>query len=361
MSAVAPVVHVHDLVKVFRIAKKRPGLAGALRGLFSSERIDVRAVDGVSFDLGKGEMVGYIGPNGAGKSTTIKMLTGILTPTSGEILCGAMVPFRDRRRYTRSIGVVFGQRTQLWWDIAVVESFRLLKEIYGVSEDAYRERMKLFDELLEVGRYLHQPVRKLSLGERMRCDLAASLLHQPSLLFLDEPTIGLDVVAKANVRAFLKETNARLETTVILTTHDLDDIEELCKRVILIDRGQVLYDGDLSGLRARHLPEARIRFDLKDSPEGAKAELVIAGMRAERLGPNRFELVVDKRTTPPADAIREIVNRFAVLDLSVSEPDIEEVVARIYRETAALRKASDVEAEGDPGFAAASFQHIKRG
>ena len=361
MSASEPVVHVRDLVKVFRLSKKRPGLAGAIRGLFTSEIVEVRAVDGVSFDLGAGEMVGYIGPNGAGKSTTIKMLTGILTPTSGEIVCGGMVPFRDRRRYTRSIGVVFGQRTQLWWDIAVTESFRLLKEIYGVSDAAYAERMKLFDELLEIGRYLHQPVRKLSLGERMRCDLAASLLHEPRLLFLDEPTIGLDVVAKANVRAFLKETNARLETTVILTTHDLDDIEELCKRVVLIDRGQVLYDGDLSGLRARHLPEARIRFDLRDSPDGEKPELPIAGARAVRVSPNRFELVVDKRTTTPADAIREIVNRYDVLDLSVSEPDIEEVVARIYRENAALRKASDVVVEDEPGFQQGTLRHVRRG
>ena len=358
MSAV---VRVRDLVKVFRIAKKRPGILGAIRGLFGSELLEVRAVDGVSFELGKGEMVGYIGPNGAGKSTTIKMLTGILTPTSGEIVCGGMVPFRDRRRYTRSIGVVFGQRTQLWWDIAVVESFRLLKEIYGVSEAAYRERMKLFDDLLEIGRYLDQPVRKLSLGERMRCDLAASLLHEPSLLFLDEPTIGLDVVAKANVRAFLKETNARLETTVILTTHDLDDIEELCKRVVLIDRGVVLYDGDLAGLRARHLPEARIRFDLKDSPDGEKPELAIAGAKAVRVSPNRFELVVDKRTTTPADAIREIVNRFDVLDLSVSEPDIEEVVSRIYRENAALRKSDAPEMEDAPRFEQGTLRHVRRG
>jgi ABC-2 type transport system ATP-binding protein len=356
-----PVVAVRDLVKVFRVVKKRPGLLGAIRGLVSAEVSQVRAVDRVSFTLGRGEMVGYIGPNGAGKSTTIKMLTGILTPTSGEIVCAGMVPWRDRRSYTRSIGVVFGQRTQLWWDIAVVESFRLLKEIYGVPEAAYQARMKVFDELLEIGRYLNQPVRKLSLGERMRCDLAASLLHEPGLLFLDEPTIGLDVVAKANVRAFLKETNARLATTVILTTHDLDDIEELCRRVILIDRGQALYDGDLAGLRARHLPEARVRFDLKDSPEGERQELVFDGLVAERLGPNRFQLVIDKRKTTPADVIREIVNRYPVLDLSVSEPDIEEVVARIYRENAALRRADDAALAGSDRFEAPTLRHVRRG
>ena len=332
-----PLVQVRDLVKVFRVTRKEPGLKGALKGLFRSETSQLRAVDGVSFSLERGEMVGYIGPNGAGKSTTIKMLTGILTPTSGEIVVNGMVPWRDRRVYTKRIGVVFGQRTQLWWDIAVVESFRLLREIYGVPETDYAARMKEFDDLLEIGRYLHQPVRKLSLGERMRCDLAASLLHSPPLLFLDEPTIGLDVVAKSNVRAFLSEVNRRDGTTVILTTHDLDDIEELCRRVVIIDRGQVLYDGVLQGLRDRHLPEARIRFDLRDAAGTGEASLDVAGRRAERVGKNRYQIVVDKRTATAADVIREIVNRYPVVDLSVSEPDIEEVVTRIYRESARRR------------------------
>lgn len=332
-----PLVQVRDLVKVFRVTRKEPGLKGALKGLFRSETSQLRAVDGVSFSLERGEMVGYIGPNGAGKSTTIKMLTGILTPTSGEIVVNGMVPWRDRRVYTKRIGVVFGQRTQLWWDIAVVESFRLLREIYGVPETDYAARMKEFDDLLEIGRYLHQPVRKLSLGERMRCDLAASLLHSPPLLFLDEPTIGLDVVAKSNVRAFLSEVNRRDGTTVILTTHDLDDIEELCRRVVIIDRGQVLYDGVLQGLRDRHLPEARIRFDLRDAAGTGEASLDVAGRRAERVGKNRYQIVVDKRTATAADVIREIVNRYPVVDLSVSEPDIEEVVTRIYRESARQR------------------------
>jgi ABC-2 type transport system ATP-binding protein len=332
-----PLVQVRDLVKVFRVTRKEPGLKGALKGLFRSETSQLRAVDGVSFSLERGEMVGYIGPNGAGKSTTIKMLTGILTPTSGDVVVDGMVPWRDRRVYTKRIGVVFGQRTQLWWDIAVVESFRLLREIYGVSESDYAARMKEFDDLLEIGRFLHQPVRKLSLGERMRCDLAASLLHSPPLLFLDEPTIGLDVVAKSNVRAFLSEVNRRDGTTVILTTHDLDDIEELCRRVVIIDRGQVLYDGVLQGLRDRHLPEARIRFDIRNTPGTDPGFLDVGGRRAERVGKNRYQVVVDKRTDTAADAIREIVNRYPVVDLSVSEPDIEEVVTRIYRESARRR------------------------
>jgi len=349
-----PVVRVRDLVKTFEVTKKAPGLAGALKGLFRAERGTLTAVDRVSFELARGEMVGYIGPNGAGKSTTIKMLTGILTPTSGEVSCLGFVPWRERRAYAKSIGVVFGQRTQLWWDIAVVESFQLLREIYGVSEADYARRMKVFDDLLDVGRLLSQPVRKLSLGERMRCDLAASLLHEPPLLFLDEPTIGLDVVAKANVRAFLKETNKLLSTTVILTTHDLDDIEELCERVVLIDHGQVLWDGSLRGLRDKHLPEARIRFDLPQPPPGDPKELVIGPWKACRLSPGRYLLAVDKREASAADVIREIVRGLPVLDLAVSEPDIEEVVARIYRENAALRRPdAPPPSEGAaPGFVA---------
>ncbi len=356
-----PVVRVRDLVKTFEVTRKSPGLAGALRGLFRSETTSLTAVDRVSFDLDRGEMVGYIGPNGAGKSTTIKMLTGILTPTSGEVTALGFVPWRDRRAYTKSIGVVFGQRTQLWWDIAVVESFRLLREIYGVSEADYARRMKVFDDLLDVGRLLQQPVRKLSLGERMRCDLAASLLHEPPLLFLDEPTIGLDVVAKANVRSFLKEANGRLETTVILTTHDLDDIEELCERVVLIDHGQVLWDGSLRGLRDRHLPEARIRFDLNPVPAGDPAELAVGPWRAARLSPGRYQIVVDKREVATADVLREVVRDLPVLDLAVGEPDIEEVVARIYRENDALRKAGeDALAEGAaPGVVA--HRGVRRG
>jgi ABC-2 type transport system ATP-binding protein len=349
-----PAVRVRDLVKTFEVTRKAPGLAGALKGLFRAERSSLTAVDHVSFDLERGEMVGYIGPNGAGKSTTIKMLTGILTPTSGEVSALGFVPWRDRRSYTKSIGVVFGQRTQLWWDIAVVESFRLLREIYGVSEADYARRMKVFDDLLDVGRLLQQPVRKLSLGERMRCDLAASLLHEPPLLFLDEPTIGLDVVAKANVRTFLKEANKLLQTTVVLTTHDLDDIEELCERVVLIDHGQVLWDGSLRGLRDLHLPEARIRFDLHQPPPGDPGVLAVGPWSACRLAPGRYQLVVDKRETSTADVLREIVRDLPVLDLAVGEPDIEEVVSRIYRENAALRRPdAPPPSEGAaPGFVA---------
>jgi ABC-2 type transport system ATP-binding protein len=258
------------------------------------------------------------------------MLTGILTPSSGKILCNGFVPWRERTRYVATIGVVFGQRTQLWWDIAVVESFRLLKEIYGISDSDYTARMALFDQVLGIGAYLHQPVRKLSLGERMRCDLAASLLHRPPLLFLDEPTIGLDIVAKASVREFLLEINRRDGTTVLLTTHDLSDIETLSRRVLVIDHGKLLFDGALSELRDRIVPVTSIIFDVKIVP--AASLLSWNGLTATEVGAHRYRVDIDRRTLSPATAVKEIVNRFDVADLSIEEPQIEEVVKRIYKE-----------------------------
>ncbi len=326
----APAVRVSRLTKVFRSFRREEGLAGALKSLVRRKTTETAAVADVTFSISPGEMVGYIGANGAGKSTTIKMLTGILTPTSGEVVCNGFVPYRDRTRYVATIGVVFGQRTQLWWDIAVVESFRLLKEIYGLTDADYAARMALFDRVLGLNAYLHQPVRKLSLGERMRCDLAASLLHRPPLLFLDEPTIGLDIVAKANVREFLQEINRQEGTTILLTTHDLADIETLCRRVIVIDHGRLLFDGELNELRDRILPVTSIVFDVKHAPD--PSELSFNGLQIREVGMHRYRLDLDRRTTIPATAVKDIVNRFDVSDLQIEEPEIEEVVKRIYLE-----------------------------
>ncbi|HSE64811.1 MAG TPA: ATP-binding cassette domain-containing protein [Thermoanaerobaculia bacterium] len=325
-----PAVRVAGLTKVFRTFRREEGLAAALKSLVRRVPTEIVAVSDVTFSIGPGEMVGYIGANGAGKSTTIKMLTGILTPTAGDIVCNGFVPYRDRTQYVASIGVVFGQRTQLWWDIAVVESFKLLKEIYRLSDAEYRERMALFDRVLGIEAYLHQPVRKLSLGERMRCDLAASLLHRPPLLFLDEPTIGLDIVAKANVREFLQEINRTEGTTVLLTTHDLSDIETLSRRVIVIDHGRLLFDGPLQSLRDRILPVTVVVFDVKRAPD--PGALSLDGLPVREIASHRYAVDVDRRVLSPATAVKEIVNRFDVADISIEEPQIEDVVKRIYRE-----------------------------
>jgi ABC-2 type transport system ATP-binding protein len=326
-----PLIEVRNLTKEFRTFRRREGVLGAFQNLFVREYVTVRAVDGISFSIEPGEMVGYIGANGAGKSTTIKMLTGILVPTAGHVLANGYVPYRERSRYTRHIGVVFGQRTQLWWDIAVIESFKLLKEIYQVPEKDFRRRLDFFSEILNLNEYLHTPVRKLSLGERMRCDLAASLMHNPPLLFLDEPTIGLDVVAKDRIREFLKEVNRTERTTVLLTTHDLSDIQELSKRVIIIDKGRILFDGNLAGVKKRLGRNNQIKFYLKDRSQLAKlAELQTDGIACERLDELTYLMRFDREEHPAAEVIRQIVNTLEVSDLLVEEEPIEEIVKRIY-------------------------------
>jgi len=327
----APMVEVKDLSKEFRTFRRREGVLGALENLFVREYLTVRAVDRVSFSIAPGEMVGYIGANGAGKSTTIKILTGILVPTSGRVVCQGYVPYRDRRRYTKHIGVVFGQRTQLWWDIAVIESFKLLKEIYDIPEQDYRHRMGFFSEILNLKDYLHTPVRKLSLGERMRCDLAASLLHNPPLLFLDEPTIGLDVVAKHRIREFLKEVNRTEGTTILLTTHDLSDIEELSRRIIIIDKGHILFEGDLAAMKKRLAKYNQVKFFLKDRSQVARLDkLETNGLLCERVDELTYLLRFDREQHSSAEVIRQIVNNLEVRDIFVEEEPIEEIVKRIY-------------------------------
>jgi len=327
----SPLIEVRNLAKEFRSFKRREGVLGAVQNLFVREYVTIRAVDGVSFTIQQGEMVGYIGANGAGKSTTLKMLTGILVPTSGSIISNGHVPYLDRRRYTRHIGVVFGQRTQLWWDIAVVESFKLLKEIYEISDVDYRRRLGRFSEILNIGEYLHTPVRKLSLGERMRCDLAASLLHNPPLLFLDEPTIGLDVVAKERIREFLKEVNRAERTTVLLTTHDLSDIEELSRRILIIDKGRLLFDGILAEMKKRLARYNQVKFFLKDRSQIPRlAEVTSNGLALERVDELTYIMRFDRDEHSSAEVIRTLVNRLEVRDLLIEEEPIEEIVKRIY-------------------------------
>lgn len=332
-----PLIRVEGLCKDYRLVDRREGVSGGLKDLVRPRRRLLRAVDDVSFAIEPGEMVGYIGANGAGKSTTIKMLTGILTPSAGTVEVGGLVPWRQRQQYTRHIGVVFGQRTQLWWDLAVVESFRLLKKIYEVDDATYERQMALFDELLETGKLLSQPVRKLSLGQRMRCDLAAALLHRPRVLFLDEPTIGLDVVAKENIRGFLRDIRERDGVTVILTTHDLGDIEQLCRRVIIIDQGRVHFDGELADLRRRVGQTVSLSVELRepagsDELAAATGQLPVAWEAASGL---RHVARFNRTEVRAAEVIRLVVNDRQVQDLHLAEQPIEDVVREIYRQAAA--------------------------
>src|SRR5271167_3302695 len=333
-------IHVHELSKHFRTFKRREGVWGSIQNLFVRDYRTVAAVDRVGFTIERGEMVGYIGPNGAGKSTTIKMLTGILVPTSGEIRINGYVPYRQRRQYVKTIGVVFGQRTQLWWDIAVIESFKLLRRIYDVSQRDFDARMEHFDAILNIRDYLHTPVRKLSLGERMRCDLAAALLHNPPLLFLDEPTIGLDVVAKDHIRRFLRAVNERFRTTVLLTTHDLDDIEALCRRIIIIDRGRLLYDGPLELLKQRLLRTKQVKFVMRDAAASARlAEMHMDGLELETVDELTCRVRFDRTRVDTSDLVRQVLSRVEVRDLVIEDEPIEDIVKRIYAGEA-LREVS---------------------
>ncbi len=341
-------IEVQNVRKEFRIFRHREGVWGAFQDLFRREYRTLAAVDGISFSVEEGEFVGYIGPNGAGKSTTIKMMTGILVPTAGEIIAAGFRPYQDRTRYTKSIGVVFGQRSQLWWDIAVIESFRLLRRIYDVSDSDFRSRLDVIKGLLALDELLHQPVRKLSLGQRMRCDITAALLHNPRILFLDEPTIGLDIVAKDQIRQFLKEINRELRTTIILTTHDLSDIEELCRRVMIIDHGRLLYDGSLDGLRQRLGRFNVISVHLQERAHGAGLDRALGqgnGISLEHADELTWRILYNREQVSSAEIIRRIVNEVPVRDIYVEEQPIEEIVKKIYSGGIGLHPHGDAPVE----------------
>ena len=321
-----PIITVHDLRKHFKVYKHHRGSGGVLRNLFSRQFEWVRAVDGVAFEIAPGELVGYLGPNGAGKSTTIKMLTGLLVPTGGELRVNGLVPWRKRREHVATIGAVFGQRTSLWWDLPTIESLSLLQYIYKVPAQRFRRNLDEFRVLLDLDPFLDTPVRSLSLGQRMRADICAALLHDPPLLFLDEPTIGLDVVAKERIRQFIQHINRDRGTTVILTTHDMDDIEALCSRVMVIGAGSILSDGPLEALRAKVTRERRLIVDL------VEADRPISDPDAEVVSHDghRVCLRFDPERVPAAALIARITAAHAVRDLFVENPPIEEIVARIY-------------------------------
>ncbi|WP_281890147.1 ATP-binding cassette domain-containing protein [Paenibacillus sp. YYML68] len=326
-------IDVHQLRKEFKVQKNREGLSGALRDLFNREYSHVTAVKDISFQIPQGEICGYIGENGAGKSTTIKMLTGILVPTAGDIRVNGYIPHKEREAFVRGIGVVFGQRSQLWWDLGVIESFQLLKKVYRVPEADYRARMDELVHHLQLEELLNRPVRKLSLGQRMRCELAASLIHNPSILFLDEPTIGLDIVVKTEIREFLKSLNRRFGTTILLTTHDLQDIEALCSRVIMLDDGRIIYDGGLEELKERwgKGKEVILRFTSPITLEHLRG--LTHGLDVEWSLDNELtaKVWIPQRAGGVSEVLGRVVGVLDIDDMKIVETNTDDIVREIYK------------------------------
>lgn len=329
-------IEVTNVTKEFKKTIKEPGLKGSVKSLFHKKVETVKAVDDISFSVAEGEILGFIGPNGAGKSTAIKMLTGILTPSSGEIVINGQVPYKNRKKYVKEIGVVFGQRTQLWWDLPLTETFTVLKEIYQIEDKAFKDRMDFLNNVLELDPFINSPVRTLSLGQRMRADIAASMIHNPKVLFLDEPTIGLDVVVKDNIRKAIAEINKNEKTTIILTTHDLSDIELLCKRIVMIDKGKKVYDGALDSMKEKYGRMREIHINLKSENDMGKLNF------EEKFGLSRddLELNLDGKKAvvkfnaskvQVSDMLSYILETITVKDIAVSEADIEEIIRRLYK------------------------------
>ena len=313
--------------KTFKVSKREKGFSQAVKALFLRKTETIHALNDVSFSVNRGEMVGYIGPNGAGKSTTIKIMCGILTPDSGECTINERIPWKERKHHVREIGVVFGQRSQLWWDVPVIDSFELIKDIYKVDISEYKMNLDELVDLLELGEILKTPTRSLSLGQRMRCEIAASLLHSPKILFLDEPTIGLDAISKIAVRQFIKKLNTEKKTTVILTTHDMQDIEALTERIILIGKGKILLDSNMQELKNRISTQKTLTVDFVGIAPSINPDWEIIDIREGRLSV-RF----DSLLYPVSDVITHITRNSTVQDISVSGISAEEMVAGLYTE-----------------------------
>ena len=321
-----PQILVEGLSKSYRVSERDPGAWGAARGLFRRRFRIVEALKNVSFSLERGELLGFVGPNGAGKSTTIKILSGILQPSAGRCEVGGLTPWRDRIRHVAGIGVVFGQRTQLWWDLPVIDGFELLRDIYGVAGADYLRTRDQMVGLMRLEKLLDQPVRQLSLGQRMRCEIAAAMLHRPSILFLDEPTIGLDAPSKLAVREFVKTLNREQRVTVILTTHDMHDIEALAERVIVIGNGVILADTSFESLRTTVLTERRLFVDFV----GEAPVIAIDGVKVLNREGNSIELSFDPARVPTPELIGRITAQYELVDIHVEQPRIEEVIAQFY-------------------------------
>lgn len=328
-------IYVNNVTKEFKKVIKNPGIKGSVQSLFNRKFETVKAVDNITFEVPKGEILGFIGANGAGKSTTIKMLTGILTPTSGDIRINDQIPYKNRKKYVQEIGVVFGQRTQLWWDLPLTETFTVLKQIYQIEENAFNKRMAFLNEVLELNDFIKSPVRTLSLGQRMRADLAASMIHNPKVLFLDEPTIGLDVAVKNNIRKAITEINQEEKTTIILTTHDLNDIETLCKRIVMIDKGHLMYDGSLTQMKEQYGKYREINMSLFQYEDFDNLDLKKEfNLNEEDLkinrGKEKVTLTFNSEAVSVSNMLSGILAHIKVKDISVNDVNIEEIVCRMY-------------------------------
>lgn len=328
-------IRVENLSKDFKINKKYAGFKGAIKSFFTSEYTVKKAVDNISFEINDGEIVGYIGANGAGKSTTIKMMTGILKPTNGIVSVNGLVPYENREKNAKNIGVVFGQKTQLWWDLPISETFSLLKDIYDVSDEDFNERMSFLKEVLELDEFFLSPVRTLSLGQRMRADLAAALIHNPKVIYLDEPTIGLDVVVKERVRKAIKEINEKYNTTIILTTHDLNDIEELCSRIIIIDKGKKIYDGEINGVKEKFgyltTVEIQIKEEINLESFNEFNEMKDDCEFKLNFNENKLSITFNKNKISSSEIIGRVMKKLSVIDFAVKETSIEDIVKKMYR------------------------------
>ena len=328
-----PIIEIKNVTKEFRVLNRREGLKGSIRDLFSRDYKTVRAVDSVSMSIEQGEIVGYLGPNGAGKSTTIKMMTGVLEPTSGEILVDGNVPYRNRTKNAQKIGVVFGQRSQLWWALPLVESFRILKDIYQIPDKDYEDMLKLYQSLVDIEPLLHKPVRQMSLGQRTLSDILAAFLHDPKIVFLDEPTIGLDVSMKAKIRTLIHALNKRKKTTVILTTHDMGDVDALCERIVIIDKGKMLYDNDIAHLKSffgsyRTL-KLRVEGDMKAQAQEIAKELPEFSVSADD---EWISVLVDEDKAKVIDVLGELQKTHNIRDMQLEEISSEDVIKKIYEE-----------------------------
>ena len=320
-------IEVKNISKDFKVNKSSAGIPGMIANMFVPKFEIKKAVNDLSFTIEKGEMVGFIGPNGAGKSSTIKMLSGILCPDKGSITVGGFVPYKQRKSYVGNIGVVFGQKSQLQWDLPVIDSFELLRAIYRIPEEKYKRNLERFTEMLDMKSFINQPVRQLSLGQRMRSDIVASLLHSPEIVFFDEPTIGVDIIGKETIRSFIKELNEQDKVTMIFTTHDMQDIEQTCKRIIIIDKGSLMYDGSLQEIRSKYGTSRRLIAEFNEETAVAPIKNVII----EDLKDRKASFTFDNNIVDVNKLMHEVLEKYSVHDVTVAEPEIESIIQKIYK------------------------------